>query len=189
MKESIFKMKSKQRFCLYLPALFDLAFGQYVLAAVCHSVTPIDKARDEYSSELFVGFVDWCTYWIQISMIQLWKLFWICYLSWDCHLNVSCNFKDFFFYFTQWNFCEWQSHEHYTTCHRWSMLHFDKNVIVVKYTKCDTQNVTNKMWQTKCDPHRVTHTVWPTQCSPDRKATQPWKTLLWKHAWMHNLKT
>ena len=64
------------------------------------------------------------------------------------------------------NFCEWQSHEHYCTCHRFANWHLWKLSNVTYLHTCKTQiphNVTHKIWPTNCDPHNVAYTIWPTQ--------------------------
>ena len=45
-----------------------------------------------------------------------------------------------------------------------------------KCTKCDSQNVTHKMWHTKCDSQNVTHKMWLTKCDPQNVTHKMWPT-------------
>ena len=41
-------------------------------------------------------------------------------------------------------------------------------------TKCDTQNVTHKLWHTKCDTQNVTHRMWRAKCDTQNVTHKVW---------------
>ena len=110
--------------------------------------------------------------------MQFYK-FSIFYLYWNILWTLG-NFG------TKYYFCEWHSHEPYSTCHSWPIWDVGVEKITIWVTHCCTvhtmHNCGAQMWHTKCDTPNVTHQMWHTQFDiDDKEATQMTHTM-W-HKW------
>ena len=74
------------------------------------------------------------------------------------------------------SFCEWHSHEPYSTCHSWPTLKIGPltQLSYFAITECDTQNVMHKMWHTNCDTQNVKHKMWHTNCDTQIVTHKMW---------------